>query len=138
MGGYQLFSSPDPPHAGLCPTGPLHSSGLLWEFTSLGASNATLKSVVDSIIARHRDARLPSSIQGHMSYTRLTCCLARVLSRPHNHKMGVTRDMVVFLLCSTPTDLLAFSNKNAVNTLTTGCMLPAEGAAALTCELVFN
>jgi hypothetical protein len=53
-------------------------------------------------------------------------------------QMGVTRDMVVSLLRSTPTDLLAFRNKNVVNTLTIGCMLPAEGAAALTCELVFN
>ncbi len=33
---------------------------LLWEFTSLGASNSTLKGVMDSIVARHRDARLPS------------------------------------------------------------------------------
>ena len=72
------------------------------------------------------------------SYTRLTGCLARILGRPHNHKMGVTRDMVVSLLRSTPTDLLAFRNKNAVNTLTIGCMRPAEGAAALTCELVFD
>ena len=111
---------------------------LLWEFTSLGASNATLKSVLDSIISRHREARLPSPIQGHMSYTRLTGCLARILGRPHNHKMGITRDMVISLLRSTPTDLLAFRNKNAVNTLTIGCMRPAEGAAALTCELVFD
>ncbi len=51
---------------------------LLWEFTSLGASKSTLKGVVDSIISRHRDARLHSPIQGHMPYTRLTCCLARV------------------------------------------------------------
>jgi hypothetical protein len=28
--------------------------------------------------------------------------------------------------------------KNAVNTLTIGCMRPAEGAATLTCELVFD
>ncbi len=95
---------------------------LLWEFTSLSASNATLKSVLDSIISRHREASLPSPIQGHMSYTRLTSCLARVLGRLHNHKMGITRDMVVSLLRSTPTDLLAFRNKNAVNTLTIGCM----------------
>jgi hypothetical protein len=99
---------------------------LLWEFTSLCASNATRKSVLDSIISQHRESRLPSPIQGHMSYTRLTGCLARVLGRPHNHKMGVTRDMVVSdqvsLLRSTLTNLLAFRNKNAVNTLTIGCM----------------
>ncbi len=33
---------------------------------------------------------------------------------------------------------MAFHNKNAVNTLTIGCMRPAEGSAALTCELVFD
>jgi hypothetical protein len=52
--------------------------------------------------------------------------------------MGVTRDMIVSLFRSTPTDLMAFHNKNTVNTLTIGCMLLANGAAALTCELVFN
>jgi hypothetical protein len=48
--------------------------------------------------------------------------------------------MVVSLLRSTLMDLLAFRSKNVVNTLTIGCMQPAdsEGAAALTCELVFN
>jgi hypothetical protein len=46
--------------------------------------------------------------------------------------------MAVALLRSHPADLVAFRNKNAVNTLTIGCMRPAEGAAALTCELVFN
>ena len=36
---------------------------------------------------------------------------------------------------------MAFRNKNAANTLTwltIGCMRPSEGAAALTCELVFD
>jgi hypothetical protein len=111
---------------------------LLWEFTSLGASNSTLKSVVNAIVARHRDARLPSPLQGHLSYSRLTRCLARVLGRPHNFKQGVTRDMVVALLRSNPADLVAFRNQNVVNTLTIGCMRPPEGAAALTCELVFD
>ncbi len=45
---------------------------------------------------------------------------------------------MVALLCSTPIDLVAFRNKNAINTLTIRCMRPAEGAAALTCELIFN
>jgi hypothetical protein len=111
---------------------------LLWELTSLGASNSTLKSVVDAVVARHRDARLQSPLQGHLSYSRLTRCLARVLGRPHSFKQGVTRDMVVALLRSRPADLVAFRNKNAANTLTIGCMRPAEGAAALTCELIFD
>jgi hypothetical protein len=76
-----------------------------------------------------------------MSYSSLTRCLARVLGRPHAHKHSVTRDMVVglvALLCSNPTDLLAFRNKNAAAPLTIGCMRPAEGAAALSCDLVYN
>ena len=32
---------------------------LLWEFTSLGATSSTLKSIVDAIVARHWDARQP-------------------------------------------------------------------------------
>ena len=111
---------------------------MLWDFTSLGASNSVLKSIVDSVLARHRSAHLPSPVQGPMSYSRLTRCLARVLGRPHDHKMGVTRDMVVSLLRANPPDLLAFRNKNATVTLTIGCMRPAEGAAALSCDLVFN
>ncbi len=97
---------------------------LVWELTSLGASNSTLKSIVDAVVARHRDARLQSPLQGHLSYSRLTRCLARVLGRPHSFKQGITRDMVVALLRSRPADLVAFRNKNAVNTLTIGCMLP--------------
>ncbi len=46
--------------------------------------------------------------------------------------------MVVSLLRSNPPDLLAFRNKTATITLIVGCMRPAEGAAALTCDLVFN
>ncbi len=45
---------------------------MLWELTSLGASNFTLKSIVDAVVARHRDARLQSPLQGHLSYSRLT------------------------------------------------------------------
>ena len=46
--------------------------------------------------------------------------------------------MVVALLRSHPPNLLAFRNKNAVCTLTVGCMRPSEGAASLTCKLEFN
>ncbi len=73
-----------------------------------------------------------------MSYTRLNRCLARVFGQPHSHKRGVTCDTVVTLLCSVPMELLAFLNKNVVNTLTIGCMRQAEGAAFLTCYLVFS
>ena len=122
----------------ILPMPPPVLQALLWEFTSLGATNSTLKSIVDAIITRHREAQLPSPLQGHTSYSRLTRCLARVLGRPHAHKRGITRDMVVALLRSHPPDLVAFRNKNATCTLTVGCMRPSEGAAALTCELEFN
>jgi hypothetical protein len=102
------------------------------------ASNSTLKSVVDSIVARHREARVASPVQGHLGYTRLARCLARVLGRPHNHKRRITRDMVVSLLRASPPNLVSFRNKLATSTLTIGCMRPAEGAAALTCDLVFD
>jgi hypothetical protein len=102
------------------------------------ACPSTLKSVVDAIVARHRDARRQSPLQGHLSYSRLTRCLTRVLGQPNNFKQGVTRDMVVALLRSNPVDLVAFRNKNAVKTLAVGCMRPAEGAAALPCKLVFD
>ena len=41
---------------------------MLWDFTTLGATNATLKSIVDAVIARHRDARLPSPVSGALAY----------------------------------------------------------------------
>ena len=122
----------------ILPMPPPVLQALLWEFTSLGATNSTLKSIVDAILTRHREAQLPSPLQGHTSYSRLTRCLARVLGRTHDHKRGITRDMVVTSLRSSPPDLLAFRNKNALCTLTIGCMRPSEGAAALTCELEFN
>jgi hypothetical protein len=40
---------------------------MLWDFTAMGASRSTLKSVVDAVIAKHRDSRLPSPVEGHMS-----------------------------------------------------------------------
>jgi hypothetical protein len=63
---------------------------LLWDFTSLWASNSTLKSVLDAIVARHRDARVASPVQCHLAYPRLTRCLAalaRVLGR-----MGTSKE----------------------------------------------
>jgi hypothetical protein len=60
---------------------------LLWELTSLGASNSTLKSIVEAVVARHRDARLQSPLQGHLSYSRLTRCLARLTSWPSATRM---------------------------------------------------
>ncbi len=74
----------------------------------------------------HRDARVASPVQGHQAYTRLTRCLARFLGRPHGHKRGITRDMVVSLLRASPLDLVSFRNKLASSTLTFGCMRPAS------------
>ena len=111
---------------------------MLWDFTAMGASRSTLKSIVDSVIARHRDARLPSPVSGHMSYFRLTRCLGRLLGTQHPHKMGVTRDMIVALLRYRPKNLLEFRNKLVTCTITIGCMRPGEGAAATSCCLVFD
>ena len=45
---------------------------MLWDFTSMGATNSTLKSIVDAVISRHRDAQFPPP--GHW---------ARSLPPPH-------------------------------------------------------
>ena len=74
-------------------TAVLHA--LIWDCTAMGASRSVTKAIVDAIISRHRGARLPSLVTGHMAYHRLTRCLARLLGTQHPHKMGITRDMVV-------------------------------------------
>jgi hypothetical protein len=107
---------------------------MLWDFITLGATNATLKSIVDAVIARrHRDAQLPSPVSGNLAYQRLTSCLTRVLGtqRPHKNKMGVTRDMVVRLLQPRNPDLHSFCNSLVTCTLTMGCMRPPAGKGAL-------
>ena len=71
---------------------------MLGDFVTMGATNATLKSIVDAVTVCHRDAQLPSPVSGDLVYSRLTGCLARVLGTQRSHKMGVTRDMFVHLL----------------------------------------
>jgi hypothetical protein len=120
---------------------PMHPDvlhAMLWDFTAMGASKSTLKSIVDSVISRHRDAQLKSPVSGHMSYFRLTRCLGRLLGTQHPHKMGITRDMIVRLLRYQPKNLVEFRNKNVVCTLTMGCMRPGEGAQAQTCCVDFD
>ena len=109
---------------------------MLWDFTTMGASKATLKAVVDSVLARHREARLPSPITGPLGYSRLARCLGRLLGSQHPHKMPVTRDMVVHLLRQQPDDLLGLRNKLVTITLTIGCMRPGEAADQTACDLV--
>ena len=111
---------------------------MLWEFTTMGASKSTLKAVLDSVIARHRSANLPSPVAGGMAYTRLVRSLGRLLGRPHAHKMAVTRDMVVDLLRYPPKNLVEFRNKLVLCTLSLGCMRPGEGALATSCNLEFD
>jgi hypothetical protein len=94
---------------------------------------------MDAVVTRQREAQPPSPAQGRPSYSRLTRCLAHVLGRPHAPKPDFTRDMVVALLRSNPTDLFASNNRNAIVTLTISCMRPAGGgAAALSCDLDYN
>ena len=90
------------------------------------------------MLLKHREAQLPSPVPGNRGYHRLTQCLARVLGRPHQPKMGLTRDMVVQLLRLPPRDLVSFRNHLAACTLTAGCMRPGEGALAQSCDLCFN
>ncbi len=75
-----------------------------------------LKSLVDAIISRHRDARLPSPVSDHMGYRRLTQCLARVVGRPQKTKFGVTRQMVVDLLRCPAKDTISLRNHLATAT----------------------
>jgi hypothetical protein len=114
----------------------LHAA--LWDFISMGASKSTLKSIVDAVISRHREHKLPSPVTGHMSYFRLTRCLGRLLGTQHPHKFPVTRDMIVQLLRHQPKDLLEFRDKLVTCTLTMGCMRPGEGASATTCCLEYD
>ena len=83
---------------------------MLWDFTSMGATKSTLKSIVDAVISRHREAQLPTPLTWPRSYLRLTSCLGRLLGTQHQHKMGITRDMIVQLLCYRPRNLVEFRN----------------------------
>ena len=107
---------------------------LLWEFTSLGAAFSTLKSIVDAIIGEHKKARLPSLVGGHFCYNKVKAILQRVLGKPHIHKLGVTRDMVVSLLRLRPPTLLAWRNQLASVTMTMGIMRQIEGALTQSCD----
>jgi hypothetical protein len=49
---------------------------MLWDFITMGATHATLKSIVDAVLSRHREAHLPSPVSGNLAYQRLTGCLA--------------------------------------------------------------
>ena len=111
---------------------------MLWDLTAMGASKSTLKSVVDSVIARHRDAHLPSPVTGHMTYSRLVRCLGRLLGTQQRHKFGITREIVVRLLQYQPKNLVEFRDKLVTCTLTIGCMRPCEGAEATSCNLEFD
>ena len=111
---------------------------LLWDFTSLGAAFSTLKSIVDAIIGEHKKARLPSPVGGHFCYNKVKAILQRVLGKPHIHKLGVTRDMVVSLLRLRPPTLLAWRNQLVCVTLTMGIMRPIEGALAQSCDYTQN
>jgi hypothetical protein len=104
----------------------------------MGGSRSTIKSIVDAVIAKHRESGLPSPVTGHMSYSRLSRCLGRLLGKQQTHKFGITREMVVSLLKYRPKTLLEFRNKIVTCTLTLGCMRPFEGAEATTCCLRFN
>ena len=89
---------------------------------------------MDAVIAQHRHARLQSPVGGHFCYSKVKSILQRVLGKPHIHKLGVTRDMVVRLLRINPTSNLDLRNKLACCTMTMGIMRPVEGSLAQTCD----
>ncbi len=99
----------------------------------MGATKSTPN--VDAVIARHREAQLPSPLSGPRSYLRLTRWLGRLLGTQHPHKMGVTRDK---LLRYQPCNLIEFRNKNLICTLTMGCICLAEGAQAQSSSIDFD
>jgi hypothetical protein len=96
----------------------------------------TLRSIVDSVLARHRDGGLPPPVSGPMAYCRLTCCLGRLLGTQHPHKLGVTRDMVVALLRYRPSNVaeLITSSSPAPSPWDIR-MRQGEGAATQACNL---
>ncbi len=101
---------------------------LPWEFTSLCVPSFGSAPPMVPPTPRSGASLTPSSpdttTHGSPLLFRVTCPTpvdqlpGMDLGRPHNHKRGITRDMVISLLLSNRTDLLAFSNKNVVNTLT--------------------
>jgi hypothetical protein len=111
---------------------------MVWEFTVMGGSRFTIKSILDAVITHHRAAGLPSPLAGHMEYTRFLRCVNRLLGTQLPHKFQITRDMVVRALRLRPSNLTAFRNKMALVSMTVGCMRPSEGAWSQTCDWGFD
>ena len=111
---------------------------LVWECTAVGGTRDVIRSLLDGIISRHRDAGLRSPLAGPMEYSRFTKCISRLLGTQLCHKYPVTREHVVRLLRLNPTTLTSFRNKLAAVTLTVGCQRPSEAAAATSCDWWFD
>ena len=63
---------------------------LIWECTAAGGTRDVIRSLLNGIISRHRDAGLPSPLAGPMEYTRFTKCISRLLGTQLAHKYPVT------------------------------------------------
>ena len=111
---------------------------MFWEFTAMGGSSSTLRSVLNAVIARHREVGLPSPVSGHMEYTRLVRCLGRLLGTQLPHKFPVTREMVVKALRLRPPSLTSMRNKLVLCTGTMGCMRPDELRWTQSCDWWFD
>jgi len=111
---------------------------MVWEFTAMGGSRAVIRSILDAVIARHRDSGLSSPLAGPMEYTRFTKCIARLLGTQLPHKYPITREHVVRLLRLQPANLTSFRNKLAAVVMTVGCQRPSEAAAATSCDWWFD
>ena len=111
---------------------------LVWEFTVVGGTRSVIKSIVNSIITRHRERRLPSPLEGHMEYTRFTRCISRLLGTQLPHKYPITREHVLRLLRQHPASLASFRNKLVTIINTVGCQRPSKAAAQTSCDMWFD
>lgn len=111
---------------------------MFWEFTAMGGSQSTLRSILNAVITRHRDAGFLSPLDGYMEYTRFVRCISRLLGKQLPHKFPVTRDMVVRSLRYRPQTLTAFRNKLVLCSSTIGCMRPCEVSWTQSCDWGFD
>jgi hypothetical protein len=111
---------------------------LLWEVTSAGGSKSVVKSILDAVIAKHREAGLESPLSSGMTYSRLNRCLGRLLCKQQLHKLPITLTMVVKALRLRPINALQLRNKLTLAVATIGIMRPAEAGSAQTCDYEFD
>jgi hypothetical protein len=106
--------------------------------TSAGGSKSVVKSILDAVIAKHREAGLPNPLSGNMSYSQLNRCLGRLLGKQQKHKLPITLAMVVKCLRFRPANALQLRNKLTLCVATMGIMRPGEAGNAQSCDYEFD